>query len=121
MQPKRAGIVPVGSFIIGLPGDTKEDIYKAIALGKELDLYSITFPIAVPYPGTLMREQALNHMYGMRILSNNWNYYGKKAIDSKEDFEILESDDLPAKMRKELQEMAYSEHPKKFAEYGFGA
>ncbi len=115
---KRAGIVPVGSFIIGLPGDTKEDIYKAIALGKELDLYSITFPIAVPYPGTALREQALKHMYGMRVLSNNWEYYGRKAVNSKEDFEILESDDMPAKMRKELQDLAYATHPKKiFDEY----
>jgi anaerobic magnesium-protoporphyrin IX monomethyl ester cyclase len=110
---KQAGIVPVGSFMIGLPGDTKEDIYKAIALGKELDLYSITFPIAVPYPGTVMREQALKNMYGMRILSNDWDYYGRKTIDSAEDFEILESDDLTARMRKELQEFAYSQHPKK--------
>ena len=60
---KKAGIIPVGSFMIGLPGDKEEDIYKAIELGKELDLYSITFPIAVPYPGTEMREQALKNMH----------------------------------------------------------
>lgn len=110
---KEAGIIPVGSFMIGLPGDKEEDIYKAIELGKELDLYSITFPIAVPYPGTELREQASNNMYGMRILSNNWEHYGRKSVDSKEDFDILESNELLAKRRRELQKIAYSEHPKK--------
>ena len=110
---KQAGIVPTGAFMIGLPGDTEEDVYKAIELGKELDLYSITFPILVPYPGTEIREQALKNMYGMRIISNNWEYYGRKSIDSKEDFEILESADLSAKKRRELQIVAYSKHPKK--------
>lgn len=110
---KEAGIIPVGAFMIGNPGDKDEDIYKSIQLGRELDLYSITFPIAVPYPGTEMREQALKNIYGMRILSNNWDLYGRKAADSKEDFEIMESDELTSRRRIELQEIAYSQHPKK--------
>ena len=99
--------------MIGLPGDKEEEIYKAIELGKELDLYSITFPIAVPYPGTELREQALKNMYGMRILSDNWDLYGKKAGDSSEDFEILESDDFMGRVRREIQAIAYAQHPKK--------
>ena len=110
---KEAGIIPVGGFMIGLPGDKEEDIYKSIEFGKELDLYSITFPIAVPYPGTVMREQALNNMYGLRILSNDWDLYGRKAADSVEDFDILESDDLSGRKLRELQDIAYSQHPKK--------
>ncbi len=115
---KRAGIVPTGAFMIGLPGDTEEEVFKAIELGKELDLYSITFPIAVPYPGTKMREEALKNMYGMRILTNKWNLYGKKEANSEELFEVMESDDLGAERRIELKEYAYSRHPKKsFDEY----
>lgn len=60
-----------------------------------------------------MREQALQNMYGMRILSNNWELYGRKAVDSTEDFDILESDDLTGGRRRELQQIAYSQHPKK--------
>ena len=110
---KEAGLVPVGGFMIGLPGDTDKEVFEAIELGKKLDLYSITFPIAVPYPGTEMREQALKNMYGMRILTSEWNMYGRKSIDSKEDFEIMESESFPAEHQRKMQAIAYEQHPKK--------
>ncbi|MHC4595375.1 MAG: B12-binding domain-containing radical SAM protein, partial [Planctomycetota bacterium] len=66
---KQAGITPIGAFIIGLPGDSEADILKSVELAKELDMYSNTFPIAIPFPGTEMREMALKNMYGMKILS----------------------------------------------------
>jgi len=113
LATKQAGIIPVGAFIIGLPGDTAEEIYQAIGLGKELYLYSITFPIAVPYPGTKMREQAMKHMWGMKILHNNWEEYGKKEIDAGEHFQVMESDDFSAYQRLEMQQIAYKAHPKK--------
>jgi anaerobic magnesium-protoporphyrin IX monomethyl ester cyclase len=104
---KQAGIVPVGSFIIGLPGDTEEHAFKAIELAEELELYSVTFPIAVPFPGTELREMALKNEYGMRIVSNNWDHYGKQ------DPGVMESEDLSWSRRKELQRLAYMRHPKK--------
>jgi anaerobic magnesium-protoporphyrin IX monomethyl ester cyclase len=104
---KEAGIIPVGAFIIGLPGDTEKSVYKAIDLGSELDLWSITFPIAVPYPGTELRTMAQRKKYGMEILSNDWDQYGKQEGG------VLESIDLPWKKRKQLQDIAYSRHPKK--------
>jgi radical SAM superfamily enzyme YgiQ (UPF0313 family) len=104
---KEAGIIPVGAFIIGLPGDTEEHVFKAIDLADELDLYSVTFPVAVPFPGTELREAALRCEHGMRILSNNWDYYGKQ------DPGVMESDALSRTRRKELQQIAYARHPKK--------
>jgi len=104
---KQAGIIPVGAFIIGLEGDTEKHIFKAIELGKKLDLYSITFPIAVPFPGTELRELAQKNKYGLKILSDNWDYYGKQ------DPGVMESNDLSHQRRKELQKIAYAEHPKK--------
>ena len=104
---KEAGIVPVGAFIIGLPGAKEEHVFKDIELAKELNLYSVTFPIAVPFPGTELREVALRNEYGMRVVSNNWDHYGKQ------DPEALESDDISVARRKELQQIAYSVHPKK--------
>ena len=103
---KEAGIVPVGAFIIGLPGDTEEQTRKAIDLGRELDLYSITFPIAVPFPGTELRELALRGEYGMRIMSGDWDYYGKQ------DPGVMDSQELSWAKRKELQQYAYSHFPK---------
>ncbi|MBI5180540.1 MAG: B12-binding domain-containing radical SAM protein [Nitrospirae bacterium] len=104
---KQAGIIPVGAFIIGLPGDTEDKIIKAIRLAEELNLYSVTFPIAIPFPGTELREMALRNEYGMRIISDNWNHYGKQ------DPGVMESKDLPWAKRKELQQIAYMRNPKK--------
>ena len=104
---KQAGIIPVGAFIIGLPGDTEEHAFKAIKMAEELDLYSVTFPIAVPFPGTELREQALRNEYGMKIISDNWDNYGKQ------DPGVMESENFTWSKRKELQKIAYQRHPKK--------
>jgi anaerobic magnesium-protoporphyrin IX monomethyl ester cyclase len=104
---KEAGLICVGSFIIGLPGETRETVRTNIELAKELDLYSITFPIAVPFPGTELRKMAENNEYGMRILSDNWDDYGKQYPG------VMESDALSIDERRELQKRGYEEHPKK--------
>jgi radical SAM superfamily enzyme YgiQ (UPF0313 family) len=104
---KQAGIIPVGAFIIGLPGDTETHVRKAIQLAEELGLYSVTFPIAVPFPGTELREMALRHEHGMKIISSNWDHYGKQEPG------VMESDALPWGKRLELQKLAYIRNPKK--------
>lgn len=104
---KEAGLICVGSFIIGLPGETEETVNRNIELARELDLYSITFPIAVPFPRTELREMAEKHEYGLRILSNNWDDYGKQYPG------VMESDDLSIEKRRELQKKGYELNPKK--------
>lgn len=104
---KDAGIIPAGSFIIGLPGETEETVMKSIKLAQELDLYSVTFPIAVPFPGTILRKTAENHEYGMRILTSNWDDYGKQYPG------VMDSEELSIDRRRELQKLAYSMLPKK--------
>jgi len=47
-----AGIQVHGTFIFGMPGETKETIRKTIDFAKELDLDFVQFSIAQPYPGT---------------------------------------------------------------------
>lgn len=104
---KDAGIIVSGSFIIGLPGETEETVRKSIELAQELDLYSVTFPIAVPYPGTVLRKMAINREYGLRILSNDWDDYDKQYPG------IMESEQLNIGKRRELQKLAYTLNPKK--------
>jgi len=104
---KEAGIVPSGAFIIGLPGDTEATVMKAVELGHELELFSITFPLAVPFPGTELREMALRGEYGMRIMSDDWDDYGKQEPG------VLESEAMSWDKRRELQTLAYAVHPKK--------
>ncbi|MDO8735139.1 MAG: radical SAM protein [Elusimicrobiota bacterium] len=104
---KEAGIVPTGSFIIGLPGETEKTVKKSITLAQELDLYSIVFPIAVPFPGTVLRKLALNHEYGLRILTNKWSDYGKQYPG------VMDSEQLNIDRLRELQKLAYTLLPKK--------
>jgi len=104
---KQARLICVGSFIIGLPGETADTVNKNIELAQELDLYSITFPIAVPFPKTALRDMAARHEYGLRILSDNWDDYGKQYPG------VMESDDLKIEKRRELQKKGYELNPKK--------
>ena len=49
----------LGYFIIGLPGEDKESIFKTINLAKQLDIDFASFSIATPDIGTRLREEAL--------------------------------------------------------------
>jgi hopanoid biosynthesis associated radical SAM protein HpnJ len=52
------GITIHGTFIVGLPGETKETIQQTIAYAREINPHSIQVSIAAPYPGTALYEQA---------------------------------------------------------------
>lgn len=104
---KQSGLIVAGSFIIGLPGETEETVKKSIELGKEMNIYSTTFPIAVPFPGTILRKQAERNEYGMKILTDNWDDYGKQYPG------VMESEALSIDRRRELQKYAYDMIPKK--------
>ena len=49
---KKVGLLIHGTFMIGLPGETKESIEDNFKLAVKLDLDSIQFSVATPYPGT---------------------------------------------------------------------
>lgn len=104
---KDAGIICAGSFIIGLPGETEETALASRRLAKDLGIYSTTFPIAVPFPGTVIRRMAEKHQYGLKILSNNWDDYGKQYPG------VMDSEILNINRLRELQTLAYKMNPKK--------
>jgi len=56
---KKLGIKVHGTFIIGLPIETKETIEETIRFACELDPHTIQVSIAAPYPGTELYDQAL--------------------------------------------------------------
>lgn len=67
-----AGINSLSSFVLGLPGETKETVKDSLEFGKSLgNLYG--FHILSPYPGTEVRERA--DELGLRILHNDWLRY----------------------------------------------
>lgn len=50
----------VGTFILGLPGETKESILKTIKFAKSLDLDYASFNMAAPRFGTKFRKQMID-------------------------------------------------------------
>ena len=54
----QAGVVIHGTFILGLPVETRESIENTINFAKELDVFSIQVSLAAPYPGTELFEMA---------------------------------------------------------------
>ena len=56
------GIITHGTFILGLPGETKETIEETIRFAVEINPHTIQVSLAAPYPGTFLHRQALeNH------------------------------------------------------------
>jgi hopanoid biosynthesis associated radical SAM protein HpnJ len=55
---KDLGIDIHGTFILGLPIETRETIEETIAYAKELDVFSIQVSLAAPYPGTELYDAA---------------------------------------------------------------
>jgi radical SAM superfamily enzyme YgiQ (UPF0313 family) len=47
-----------GTFILGLPGETRETIEETIRFAQELDVFSLQVSLAAPYPGTELYRQA---------------------------------------------------------------
>lgn len=79
---KDAGIKNLASFIIGLPGETKETLKETVNFAKGLGTY-YAFHLLAPFPGTEVRERA--EKYGLRILTDDWlKYNANEAIAETE-------------------------------------
>jgi len=69
---KEAGINVLSSFILGLPGETRETLEETVNFAEELEtLYG--FHVLAPCPGTKVREKAKE--YGIEILTDDWSKY----------------------------------------------
>ncbi|HET9573880.1 MAG TPA: hopanoid biosynthesis associated radical SAM protein HpnJ, partial [Methyloceanibacter sp.] len=65
------GIVIHGTFILGLPGETKETIEETISFAKEVNPHTIQVSLAAPYPGTFLYKQAQE---------NNWLHHEDEEL-----------------------------------------
>ncbi len=52
------GIKIHGTFILGLPGESRETIQETIAFAKEINPHTMQVSLAAPYPGTFLHKQA---------------------------------------------------------------
>ncbi len=57
------GIKVHGTFILGLPGETRETIQETIKFAQDVNPHTMQVSLAAPYPGTALYKQAVE---------NNW-------------------------------------------------
>src|ERR1051326_2557956 len=55
------GITIHGTFILGLPGETKETIEETIRFAGQINPHTIQVSLAAPYPGTALHRQAVEN------------------------------------------------------------
>jgi anaerobic magnesium-protoporphyrin IX monomethyl ester cyclase len=66
------GIDVQATFILGLPGETKETLAQTLQFAQELDAF-YGLHVLAPFPGTEVREKAKE--YGLEILTSDWSKY----------------------------------------------
>jgi anaerobic magnesium-protoporphyrin IX monomethyl ester cyclase len=69
---KKAGLEVVLSFIIGIPGESKEDVQSTIEFACKLDPDLAQFTICTPYPGTPMYDEAIENRW---LSVSDWSKY----------------------------------------------
>ncbi len=77
----QVGLLPHGSFILGLPGETPETLKETLAFGEKLKKLGVSygFHLLAPFPGTRVRQDSAE--LGITILSNDWSdYHANRAI-----------------------------------------
>lgn len=69
----KLGILIHGTFILGLPGETRETIQQTMRFARELDVFSIQVSLAAAYPGTELYHWAIEngHLRGNDLVSGS--------------------------------------------------
>ncbi len=58
---RELGITIHGTFIVGLPGETRETIQETIRFATEVNPHTMQVSLAAPYPGTALYKQAVEN------------------------------------------------------------
>ncbi len=58
---RELGITIHGTFILGLPGETKETIEETIRFAQDVNPHTLQVSLAAPYPGTFLYKQAVEN------------------------------------------------------------
>ncbi|KXA99703.1 hypothetical protein AKJ40_02580 [candidate division MSBL1 archaeon SCGC-AAA259M10] len=94
---KEADMNVVGSFILGVPGETKKQMEKTIDFAKELDITLAQFTLFTPYPGT---ESYVNAEENDLFLTKDWSDFS--TLDP-----IIKNDEMSAEELKNFMRQAY--------------
>jgi radical SAM superfamily enzyme YgiQ (UPF0313 family) len=82
---KKLGIRIHGTFILGLPGETRQTMRETMDYARELDVETIQVSLAAPYPGT--------ELYA-RAIQNGWLKQGNLVDDNGVQEATIEYPDL---------------------------
>jgi hopanoid biosynthesis associated radical SAM protein HpnJ len=74
------GITIHGTFIMGLPGETRETIEQTIRFATEINPHTVQVSLAAPYPGTFLHRQALQ---------NGWLNEGRAGLVDQKGVQIV--------------------------------
>jgi hopanoid biosynthesis associated radical SAM protein HpnJ len=93
------GITVHGTFIIGLPGETRDTIQETIRFAREVNPHTIQVSVAAPYPGTELYRQAIENGWlpaddeGATLVSGNGTQLAALSYPDLGHTEILDSVD----------------------------
>jgi len=96
---RELGITVHGTFILGLPGETKETIQETIRFAREVNPHTIQVSIAAPYPGTELHRQAVEKGWlpddddGATLVSEQGTQLAALSYPHLQHTEILDSVD----------------------------
>jgi hopanoid biosynthesis associated radical SAM protein HpnJ len=96
---RELGITVHGTFILGLPGETRETIQETIRFAREVNPHTIQVSIAAPYPGTELHRQAVEKGWlpadddGATLVSEHGTQLAALSYPHLGHTEILESVD----------------------------
>ena len=97
---KEIGIRTYAYFMMGWPGETKEEIKQTITLAKELNPDFAQFSIVVPFPGSPLYDECMNNGYIDVIHWDEFDY----AYNP-----VIRTDGLNTKEVRRLYKKAYRE------------
>ena len=76
---RKLGITIHGTFIVGLPGETRETIEDTIRFAQEINPHTIQVSLAAPYPGTELYRQAV---------ANGWLVHEGKELVNEDGVQV---------------------------------
>jgi anaerobic magnesium-protoporphyrin IX monomethyl ester cyclase len=100
-------------LILGMPGETKEQIWDSFRLAADLDIYSPFFSIATPYPGSELYEICRKEKYIPDNFSLDDLYIRSFSISTK-DWTGDELKEILVKGQRFLRTSFLKKHPASF-------
>jgi hopanoid biosynthesis associated radical SAM protein HpnJ len=93
------GITVHGTFILGLPGETRETIEETIRYAREVNPHTIQVSVAAPYPGTELHQKATDSGWlaadsDGALLSDEGTQLATLSYPHLEQTEIMDSVDM---------------------------